>query len=134
MTLAKAPVVTLQALVQDFFEKCLTVERSVKRHTVLSYRDCLKLFLRHAAERFECTVDQLDHAVLDAEVVRSFLGWLERKRKCGARTRNQRLAAIKSFARYVASVAPEHWDRWRGIHELRPARFQQPEIEYLDDA
>ncbi len=73
MKLEKLPVVSLQTLVQDFFEKNLTVERQVSRHTVLAYRDGLKLFLRHAAERFECAVDQLDHTILDVEVVRSFL-------------------------------------------------------------
>ncbi|MCP4065818.1 MAG: site-specific integrase, partial [Gammaproteobacteria bacterium] len=129
----KSPIVSLQTLVQNFFEKYLIVERNVKRNTVLSYRDCLKLFLRHATEYLECSVDQLDHAVLDVEVVRSFLSWLETERECGPRTRNQRLAAIKSFALYVASVAPEHLERCRAIREMRPARFEHPEIEYLDD-
>lgn len=133
MKLEKPPVVSLQRLVQDFFEKYLTVERNASRHTVLAYRDGLKLFLRHAAERFESTIDRLDHTILDVGVVRSFLGWLETQRKCGARTRNQRLALIKSFARYVASVAPEHLERCRKIRELRPARFEHPEIEYLDE-
>jgi len=129
----KLPVVSLQALVQDFFEKYLTVERNASRHTVLAYRDGLKLFLRHAAERFGCTADQLDHAALDVGVVRSFLGWLEAQRNAGARTRNHRLAVIKSFARYVASVAPEHLERCRRIRELQPARYDHPEIEYLED-
>lgn len=133
MKLEELPVVSLQRLVQDFFEKYLTVERNVSHHTVLAYRDGLKLFLRHAAERFKCTVDRLDLAVLDVEVVRSFLRWLETQRSCGPRTRNQRLAVIKSFARYVASVAPEHLERCRRIRELRPARFEHPEIEYLEE-
>lgn len=127
------PVVSLQTLVQDFFEKYLAVERDVSRHTVLAYRDGLKLFLLHAAERLGCTVDRLDDAALDVEVVRSFLDWLKSQRRCGARTRNHRLAAIKSFVRYVASVAPEHLERCRRIREMRPARVEHPEIEYLDE-
>lgn len=126
-------VISLQALVQDFFEKHLTVERHASRHTVLAYRDSLKLFLRHAAQRRGCTADQLDHAVLDVEEVRSFLEGLQVQRKCCARTRNQRLAAIKTFVRYVASVAPEHLERCRRIRELLPARFEHPEVKYLDD-
>ncbi len=133
MKAKKLPIISLQRLVQDFFEKYLSVERHVSRHTVLAYRDSLKLFLLHAAERFGCTADQLDDAALDVEIVRSFLGWLETERKCGARTRNHRLAAIKSFVRYVASVAPEHLERCRRIRELQPARFGHPEIEYLDE-
>lgn len=130
---SKPTAVSLQALVQGFFEKHLTVERHASRHTVLAYRDTLKLFLCHAAERIGCTPDRLGHAALDVEMVRSFLGWLEKQRRCGARTRNHRLAAIKSFVRYVASVSPEHLERCRRIRELPPARFEHPEIKYLDD-
>ncbi len=129
----KSTVVSIQHLVQDFFEKHLSIERNASRNTMLAYRDALKLFLSYAAQRFECAVDQLDHQILDDDVVRSFLDWLEEKRKCGARTRNQRLAAIKSFARYVASCAPEHLERCRRIRELRPARFDHPEVNYLED-
>jgi integrase/recombinase XerD len=129
----KPAALSLQALVRDFFEKHLTVERHASRHTVLAYRDSLKLFLRHAAERIGRDADDLDPTALDVEVVRSFLCWLENQRKCAARTRNHRLAAIKAFARYAASVAPEHLERCRRIRELPPARFEHPEIKYLDD-
>ena len=134
MKSSKKPTgVSLQSLVQSFFEKHLTVERHASRHTVLAYRDTLKLFLRHASEQIGCAADRLDYASLDVDVIRSFLGWLEKQRKCGARTRNHRLAAIKAFVRYVASVAPEHLERCRRIRELPPARFEHPEIKYLED-
>lgn len=129
----KPTVLSLQAIVQNFFEKHLTVERHASRHTILAYRDSLKLFLHYAAERIGCTADELDYAALDVAVVRSFLDGLESQRKCGARTRNHRLAAIKAFVRYVASVAPEHLERCRRLRELPPARFEHPEIKYLDD-
>lgn len=133
MTSEKTAIVSLQRLVQDFFEKYLTLQRNASTNTVLAYRDALKLFLRYAAQQMGCTVDQLDHAILDVDTVRSFLGWLKTQRKCGARTRNHRLAAIKTFARYVTSVAPEHLERCRRIREMAPARFEKPEVEYLED-
>ena len=130
---SKPASVSLQALVQDFFEKHLAVERHASRNTVLAYRDTLKLFFQHAAQRAGCAADRLDPTTLDVDIVRSFLAWLEKQRKCGARTRNHRLAAIKAFVRYVASVAPEHLERCRRIRELVPARFEHPEIRYLED-
>lgn len=130
---ANAPFASLQVLVQNFFEKHLVVERHASRHTVVAYRDSLKLFLAFASERAGCTADRLDHSILDVDVVRSFLDWLEKQRQCGARTRNHRLAALKAFARYVTSVAPEHLERCRRIRELPPARFEQAEVQYLDD-
>lgn len=130
---SKPAFATLQALVQDFFERHLTLERHASHHTVLAYRDSLKLFLRYAAEKAGCTADQLDYGILDTEVVCSFLVWLEKQRQCSARTRNHRLATLKAFARYVASVAPEHLERCRRIRELTPARFEHPAINYLEN-
>lgn len=129
---AKASV-TLQALVQDFFVQHLTVERNASPHTVAAYRDAMKLFLRYASSADGCDPDQLDHTALDVQIVRGFLDWLQRERQCSPRTRNQRLAALKSFARYVALVAPEHLERCRLIRALPPARFEQHEVGYLTD-
>lgn len=129
----QSTTVSLQKLVQDFFEKHLTIERNAKPNTVLSYRDALKLFLQSASLQKGCDVDQLDFSVLELDIVRGFLRWLEEERKCGARTRNQRLAVLKAFARYIASVAPEHLERCRRIRELSPAQFERPEIKYLED-
>lgn len=127
-----AAFVSLQALVQSFFEQHLPIERNASRNTVLAYRDALKLFLQHASARIRSSPDQLDHAVLDVIVVRSFLDSLD-KRGSSPRTRNQRLAALKAFARYVASVAPEHLERCRRIRELVPARHDHVEVSYLED-
>lgn len=129
----KSTLLSLPALVQRFFEQHLVVERAAGRNTVLAYRDALKLYLAHAGRHLGRSPDQLDHAALDVAVVRSFLHWLDKDRKCGPRTRNHRLAALKAFARYVASVAPEHLERCRRIRELRPASFDHPEVNYLED-
>jgi integrase/recombinase XerD len=131
--MTKLPTKPLQALVQDFFEQHLLIERNASPHTIAAYRDALKLFLQHAAVVAKQSADQLDYTILDANRVRCFLEWLVRGRHCGPRTRNQRLAALKCFARYVASVAPEQLDRCRRIRELRPASFEHRELDYLDD-
>jgi site-specific recombinase XerD len=128
----RMPVVSLQCHVQNFFEKHLTFERNASRNTILAYRDCLKLFLGRAAEQRRISVDQLDESVLDLAEIVSFLDWLANERNCAPRTRNQRLAALKAFARYLGSVAPEHLERCRRIRELRPAAFDKPEPDYLD--
>lgn len=128
----KTTTKTLQALVHDFFELYLAVERNAGRHTIAAYRDALKLFLRWAAQTYRCPADRLDHAVLATDSVRGFLRWLERERGCSPRTRNQRLAVLKSFARYVASIEPQHLERCRAIREIPSARVEHPEPAYLD--
>jgi site-specific recombinase XerD len=124
---------TLQALVQDFFVKHLTVERNASRHTVAAYRDAMKLFLRYASTEAGCDPDQLDHSALCVDTIRGFLDWLQSERGCSPRTRNHRLAALKSFARYVSLVAPEHLERCRLIRALPRAQFERPEPGYLTD-
>ena len=129
----KSSAVSLPALVQGFFEDHLSAERNASRNTVIAYRDALKLYLRHASACVGRSPEQLDHAVLDVALVRSFLEHLERQRGCGPGTRNHRLAAIKAFARYVASVAPEHLERCRRIREMPLARTEHVEVRYLDE-
>lgn len=129
----KSSATSLQALVQGFFENHLPTERNASRNTMLAYRDALKLFFGFASTRLHRSPEQLDHAALDVAVVRSFLEYLERKRGCGPRTRNHRLAAIKALARYIASVAPEHLERCRRIRELALARTEHVEVRYLDE-
>jgi site-specific recombinase XerD len=125
-------VVSLQQAVQDFFEKYLTIERNASRNTILAYRDAFKLFLQHAADKHGVTIDRLDHSILELDTIRSYLEWLEGARGSSPRSRNQRLTAIKTFARYLASIAPEHLERCRRIRAMPMAAFQRPEVEYLE--
>jgi integrase/recombinase XerD len=124
---------TFSTLVQDFFIKHLAIVAAASTNTVASYRDAMKLFLQYASKVRACTPDELDTDVIDADLVRAFLDWLHAERGCAPRTRNQRLAALKSFARYVANVAPEHLERCRRIRELRPASVEHKEIRYLTE-
>lgn len=124
---------SLQSLVQGFFEEHLPTERNASRNTVLAYRDALKLFFGFASSRLRRSPEKLDHAALDVALVRSFLEHLERKRGSGPSTRNHRLAAIKAFARYTSSVAPEHMERCRRIREMPLARTEHVEVRYLDE-
>jgi site-specific recombinase XerD len=130
MSAAASP---LSALVQDFFCRYLPLERNLSANSVLSYRDALKLFMRFLCTPKKRSPERLtSEDVLDAQHVRGFLRWLAQERRCKASTRNQRLAALKSFARYVASRAPEHLDRCRQIREIPRASVEQREVEYLD--
>ncbi len=129
---ATAPA-TFSRLLQDFFTRYLPIERNLSHNTTLSYRDAIKLLLRFlcstegkAPEALTC------EEVLDAERVRGFLRWLAEDRRCKPSTRNQRLAALKCFARYVSWRAPEYLDLCRRVREIPRARTEAREPEYLD--
>ena len=122
---------TFQALVQEFFVTHLAIERQAGKNTITAYRDAIKLFLTYASSQQGSTPDQLDHTVLEIDTIRSFISWLQQERGCGERTRNHRLAVLKSLARYIASVAPEHLERCRLIREIKPASVDHREVQYL---
>jgi site-specific recombinase XerD len=132
-TTAARQCTSLPTLIQDFFSRYLPLERNLSHNSVLSYRDAFKLLLRFIGDSEKRSPESLTcDEVLDAQRVRAFLRWLAEKRICKASSRNQRLAAVKCFARYVAARAPEHLERCRQVREIPRARVEQTEVEYLD--
>lgn len=120
--------------VQSFFTQYLVAERGLSANTVLSYRDTIRLLLKHSSDQLRRPPDELTLDDFDTPGVRQFLDWLETKRRCKARTRNQRLAAIKAFFSYVASRAPEHLERCRQIRDLSTKRIEHESVRYLEEA
>jgi len=94
------------ALLTDFFVSYLASVRNVSRHTVMAYRDALKMLLRFTALLQNHTVDRVRLEDLNGEVILEFLSHLETVRGNSVRTRNARLAAIHSFFRYILSREP----------------------------
>lgn len=97
----------LGPLIQAFFAEHLVLHKSVSPHTVATYRDCFRLLLRFVQSAKHREPSRLSVADLDAPVILAFLDHLETLRGNSVRSRNARLAAIRSFFRFVALYAPE---------------------------
>src|SRR5260370_373976 len=98
----------LPALLQSFFTTGLMPERKVSPHTIAAYRDTFRLLLQFARKRVRKDSSELGLDDLDASLVGAFLEDLENHRHNGARSRNLRLTAIRSFFRYASLEAPAH--------------------------
>src|SRR6267142_1636756 len=94
-------------LVQSFFTQHLQQNKRASPQTVASYRDTLKLLLQFVKEKTRREPSVLHIAELDAEVILSFLDHLEHQRQNSIRSRNARLAALRTFFRWVAFRDPE---------------------------
>jgi site-specific recombinase XerD len=94
------------ALLQSFFTTRLMMQRKASPHTIASYRDTFRLLLQFTKKQLGKAPSQLELADLDAALVGAFLEDLEKRRSNGARSRNLRLTAIRSFFRYAALEAP----------------------------
>lgn len=97
----------LGRLVVDFFQEYLPAQRGLSTHTLRSYRDAIVLWLQFAARDSRRRLESLAIADLTAERIERFLTHLEADRGNGIATRNARLAALRTFARYLGSRHPE---------------------------
>lgn len=105
--------------------------KNLSRNTILSYRDAYKLFLIFFEERFGRVPEKLTISMLTEHTVLEFLEWLETKRGCSPRTRNQRLAAICSFVRYVQKEYPDNLYEMQKILAIPQKKAGRKTIQFL---
>jgi integrase/recombinase XerD len=98
----------LAPTMQAFFTERLIGQRQASPHTIAAYRDTFRLLLAFAHQRTGVEPHALDIEDLDVETVTAFLDHLEQERGNSPRTRNARLAAIRSLYHYAALRHPEH--------------------------
>jgi site-specific recombinase XerD len=98
---------TFSYIVSTFFTSYLARERGLATHTIASYSDAMRLLIGFACERFGVKPETLRLEQLTRELILDFLDHLENSRSNTAATRNQRLAAIKSFFHFLARTVPE---------------------------
>ncbi len=117
-----------------FLGEYLPAYRNVSPNTVASYRDVFTLLLRYCKQHCNLSPDRLHLAQLGSSVIVGFLNHLESERHCGSRTRNQRLAAIHAFFRYLQSEAPDHMLQCQQILAIPLRRHEGRAVPYLEAA
>jgi len=123
---------SLSPLLHAFFHEWMGKQRNLSRHTVYSYRDTWKLFLRFTAERKRRGIADLSLADLQASEVLAFLDHLEKDRKVSIGTRNCRLAAIHSFFAFVARSEPLAIKQCTEIAHIPVKKRSRPVMCYMD--
>src|ERR1039458_4697389 len=124
---------TLASTLQAFFTDRLMRERDASPHTIAAYRDTMRLLLAFAAARTGIEPSKLDLGDLDAELIGAFLDYLQQERGCSARTRNARLAAIRSLFRYAAFKHPEHAAVIERVVAIPPKRHERTLVTFLTE-
>src|SRR5574341_263056 len=98
----KSTTPSFAALVQEFFTDYLVRQRALSPQTVASYRDAFMLLLSFAERRLGKPPTALKLADINPELLAGFLDHLEKDRDNSVRTRNARLAAVRSFLKFAA--------------------------------
>jgi integrase/recombinase XerD len=114
-----------------FFSDYLVGERGASTNTIRSYSNTFTHLLAFMDEKEHIRADALllDH--LNRSVVLRFLDWLQTSKQCGNATRNQRLAALHSFFKYMQYEDVKRMGRWQEILSIKVKRQEKRSVNYL---
>lgn len=90
-----------------FFTEYLSGIRNLSKNTIRAYRDTFRLLLVFYSEIYAIPPEKLVIKKMDDKTIILYLDWLQKERNCTNSTRNQRLAAIHTFFRYLQLQDPE---------------------------
>jgi integrase/recombinase XerD len=125
------PSTTFAVLLTRFFSQRLMQQRQASPHTICSYRDTFRLLLQFAKSRLGKEPSRLAWEELDAPLITAFLDDLQERRGIGARTRNLRLTAIRSFFSYAAFEVPEQAEHVQRVLAIPAKRYPRALVPYL---
>lgn len=125
---------------RKFLEEYLVSERNLSQNTRKSYRDTFKQLLPFISKSIPIRNDLLEIPHLNDLRIKNFLMYIEQEKGCSIATRNQRLAAIHTYARYVSGNCPEYLDWCRKLFSIPikrdkanvVGRVATPELSYLE--
>lgn len=106
--------------------------RGCSPNTVASYRDTFKLLIAFLRDDRSIPPDKLTLDRVDAAAITGFLNWLQASRHNSTSTRNQRLAAISSFYRWLQSQDPTQLARCQDILAIPAKKHTQPAVHHLN--
>ncbi len=115
----------------EFLSDYLPHQKNVSKNTIRSYRDTFKLLITYCQEIKDIPSERITLTNLSSEWVTGFLEWLEVNRKCSISTRNQRLAALHSFFRYVQAEEPAGMFHFQKITAIPIKKAKKTVVEYL---
>jgi integrase/recombinase XerD len=123
----------LAPTLEAYFTERLMQQRQASPNTIAAYRDAWRLLLVFVQDRTGTEPYQLDLADLDAPLVAAFLEHLETERHNSVRTRNARLAAIRSFFRFAALRHPEQAAVIARVLAIPTKRCERAIVSYLTE-
>lgn len=125
------PSASFAPLLERFFTQRLMQQRQASPHTISSYRDTFRLFLKFVQQRLRKLPSRLNFEEIDAPLIVAFLDDLEKQRGVSIRSRNLRLTAIHSFFRYAALETPAHSAQIQRVLAIPSKRFTRTLVNFL---
>jgi len=115
----------------EYFLKYISRQTGYSINTIKSYRDTFTIFLRYLKSELKIKPEKLSFEKMSKKMIDEFLIWLEADKKYSVSTRNQRLAAIHAFFRYVQIESPENLNLCNRILSIPTKKVPDSPISYL---
>ena len=122
---------SLAPLLEHFFTQRLMQQRQASPHTISSYRDTFRQFLKFTQQRLHKAPSRLNFEDIVAPLIVAFLDDLEKRQGVSVRSRNLRLTAIHSFFRYAAFEAPAYSAQIQRVLAIPSKRFTRTLVNFL---
>ena len=117
----------------DFLTGYLAGQRNLSTNTIKSYRDIFVLLLEYIREHHGLSPEKVSIKQIDKTLVEGFLQWLETTRSNSISTRNQRLAAVHAFFRYLQTQKPEYLFHSQKILSIPLKKAPKPVVGFLSE-
>jgi len=114
-----------------YLSKYLPGEVGASSNTIQSYRDTFSILIKYCASEEHIAVEKLTLQHLDMRLIGSFLNWLEEERECSVSTRNQRLAALHAFFKYLQLEKPHSLHQYQQLLAMPMKKFRKKSVSYL---
>jgi site-specific recombinase XerD len=118
-------------LLERFFTQRLMQQRQASPHTISSYRDTFRQFLKFTEQRLHKAPSELNFQEIDAPLITAFLDHLEKHQGVSTRSRNLRLTALHSFFRFAAFEVPTYSAQIQRVLAIPSKRFTRKLVPFL---
>ena len=109
----------------------LPLQRNVSKNTISSYCDTFRLLLTFLRDEKSMSIERVRIQDFSPGLIREYLSWLGHDRHCGISTKNQRLAALRAFFKYVEVESPQHMLLCQKIINIPYTKKEQASVCYL---
>ena len=131
LKLATMKATDFSKYISDFLTRYLTDEKGASNNTIASYRDTFVLLLNFIQDKKQIKIEKLTLDKITRITITEFLDWIQKERKCSNSTRNNRLAAIHSFYRYLQLESLDHLHECQKILSIKFKKTKKESISYL---
>lgn len=117
--------------IEKYFLRYLLQDRGLSTKTIASYSTTFSLLITYLNDKKNILPEKLTFDCVDRETILNFLQWLKDARCCCTRSCNQRLAAIKSFYKFMMYEDTSHMDEWKQILAISQRKDAKKVVQYL---